>query len=262
MARERLALVVLLAALVALAPSHSARAAEPGGMRLLGTVVSSDTARSLAVIEHRGTPSVVRTGAELDGAQVIEIRSDAVLLRRGKNIETLTLASLSRGSVTAVSTLPASPDVQEGDTRGADAAHAPPPARAPAPVRRAARQASSRPSSAPAKSAAPSEAEIARSNDELLANLAAQARFAPVMDNDGKLRGVAVMNIVSDSMLERLGLQSDDVIVAIQGTKIDNSGRAMNVARGLSWSQPARLDVERHGLPVVVVVNPGSLQRH
>lgn len=261
-ARERLALAALLAAALALAPSHTARAAESrGALRLLGTVVSSDTSRSLAVIEHGGAPRVLRTGSELDGAQVVEIRAESVLLRRGALIETLRLASASQSEVHAVSTFPASPaDVQEGeapsDTRAAHAARA----QSSSPrARRASRLRGA--NSAPARAAAPSEADVARTNDELMADLASQARFAPVMGDDGKLRGVAVMNILSDSLLERLGLRSDDVITAIQGTKVDSSGRAMSVARSLNRTQPVRLDLERRGVPSVVVVDPSSLQR-
>ena len=68
------------------------------------------------------------------------------------------------------------------------------------------------------------------------------------------------MNVMSDSMLERLGLRSDDVVVAIQGTPIDRAARAMAVARGLSWSQPVRLDIERHGVPTVVMVDPRAVK--
>ncbi len=255
-ARSRLA--ALLAAAFALAPSHPAGAAES---RLLGTVVSSDAARSLAAIDQRGVTRVLRTGGELEGAEVVEIRGDAVLLRRGGQIETLRLASPSLPAGHSVSSVPASPaDVQDADSRSArDSGRA---ARAPRPTpaaHRAPRQAARAPS-APAPAAGPSEADVARSNDELLANLAAQARFAPVMDNDGKLRGVAVMNVLSDSLLERLGLRSDDVVTAIQGVPIDSSGRAMNVARGLSWSQPVKLDVERGGLAKVVMIDPRSVK--
>ena len=265
-APERSALAALLAALLALVPSHSGRAAESrGGVRLLGTVVSSDAARSLAVIDQGGATRVLHTGGELDGAEVVEIRGDAVLLRRAGTVETLRLASMSGPAHAAVASVPASPaGFQDGDSRGAaDSAHAPGSPRAAATTRgslsRAARAASSK--SAPA-GPAPSEGEAARSNDELLAKLAGQARFAPVMGNDGKLRGVAVMNIVSDSTLESLGLRSDDVITAIQGVPIDSSGNAMNVARGLSWSQPVKLDIERGGLPKVVMIDPGAVRGH
>jgi S1-C subfamily serine protease len=79
------------------------------------------------------------------------------------------------------------------------------------------------------------------------------------MDNDGKLRGVALMNILPDSKLERLGLRSDDVIIAVNDTPIDSSGRAMNVARSLPRTKPVKLDVERGGVRTVVNVDPRGL---
>lgn len=263
MARERIALAALALALLSGA-SHSASAAERrGALRLLGTVVSSDPARSLAVVELAGASRTVRTGAELDGARVIEIRSESVLLRRGDDVETLDLASLAippsgggGGSVFPASPDPALDSADPARTARSHSAHAQRSAV------RAKRAPARKNASAPARRPEPqSEAEVARSNDELLADLAAQARFAPVMDNDGRLRGVAVMNVVPDSLIERLGLRSDDVIVAVNDTKIDSSGRAMNVARGLSRTAPVKLDIERRGVPTQVVVDPRSLQR-
>jgi type II secretion system protein C len=257
-ARERLALAVLLASAVALGASHSARAADPS-VRLLGTVVSSEAPRSLAVIELGGRQRVVRTGGDVGGATVVEIHSESLLLRRGDRLETLELAGPTRATVTAVSSNPASPATDDAPAAALAAAHAPGPA-APSTARwrRPARPPAA---SAPARDAAPrSEGEVARSNDELMANLASQARFAAVNDDNGKLRGVAVMNIASDSMIERLGLRSDDVIVKIQNTPIDSSGRAMQVARSLDRSQPVRLDIERRGVPTVVMVDPRAIQ--
>ena len=261
--RDSLALAALVAVL-SLAALDGARAAESrSGARLLGTIVSSDPRSSQAVISVGGSQQVVRIGMDVAGAEVVEIQPEAVVLRRRGQNETLTLASVSVGAVGGGGSLPAAP---------APAAYGPnPPASAPGgrpgagipstPSARAASGASARRGAASAPGSKPSERDQARSNDQVLADLAAQARFAPVMDNDGKLRGVAVMNIMPDSMIERLGLQSDDVVVAIQGTPIDSSGRAMNVARGLTFSQPVKLDIERHGMPTVVIVQPGSLQR-
>jgi general secretion pathway protein C len=261
-AREGRIRPALVAALSLLAASAAGAGQSPGSARLLGTIVSSDASRSLAVIEDGGAQRVVRTGGELAGATVVEIRSDAVLLRRGARVETLSLAEESRPSAGAPPNVPASPARRDLDDSppSADAdPHAGGRGRpAPRSSWRSARSAGAARSAADLPRA-PSEAEIARSNDELMANLATQARFAPVMDNDGKLRGVAVMNVVSDGMLERLGLRSDDVVTAIQGVPIDSTGRAMSVARGLDLSHPVKLDVERRGVHTVVVVDPRSL---
>ena len=261
MAREWSARAALAAGALALAAARLASADPSQAPRLLGTVVSSDAARSLAVIEQGGARRVIRTGGEFAGGTVVEIRSDSVRLRRGGRLETWTLADVSR-PYAATGSVPASPDTSrlDGAPRAADSRPSSLGARAASASSRAGggSSAARRP---PAAAKAKSEADLARSNDQLLADLAAQARFAPVMGNDGKLRGVAVMNVVPDGLIERLGLRSDDVVTAIQGVPIDSSGRAMNVARGLDGTSPVKLDIERRGVPTVVVVDPRSLQR-
>jgi type II secretory pathway component PulC len=194
---------------------------------------------------------------------VVEIQADAVLLRRRGRTETLTLASVSVPSGQGAGSLPAAPAPGAYDDAGPSAPRPRAAIPAPRPAARSAMGASARRGSGGSSNSRgkPSERDAAHGNDQLLADLASQARFAPVMDNDGKLRGVAVMNVVPDSMIERLGLRSDDVVVAIQGTPIDSSGRAMNVARQLDYAQPVKLDIERRGVPTVVVVQPGSLKR-
>jgi type II secretion system protein C len=259
-ARDSLARAALAAALSFAALRGAGAAESRSGVRLLGTIVSSDAASSQAVISEAGKQRVVGIGMDVDGAEVVEIQADSVLLRRRGQTETLTLASVSASSGPGAGSVPAAPAPAGDDGAPSSAPRARP--AAPAPRRAAARSAigasagrSSRgsPTSRDKPSAPPG-------NDQLLADLAAQARFAPVMDNDGKLRGVAVMNIVPDSLIERLGLRSDDVVVAIQGTPIDSSGRAMNVARQIDYAQPVKLDIERRGVPTVVIVQPGSLQ--
>ncbi|MFI5315286.1 MAG: type II secretion system protein N [Myxococcota bacterium] len=256
---------VLVAAALVAALTRPAGAAEPaGGIRLLGTIVSSDASRSLAVIEQGGAQRLLRAGGDFGGATVVEIKSDGVVLQRGGRSETLALQAAPRPLDRAAS-LPASPAPADEDgspsspeSAGAGPGHGSAAGASPTARRPASRAPASH---GQAPGGQPSEAATARSNDELLADLAAQARFAPVLDDNGKLRGVALMNIASDSTLERLGLRSDDVVTAIEGVQVDSSGAAMNVARGLGFAQPVRLDIERHGVPTVVMVNPASLQR-
>jgi general secretion pathway protein C len=262
-AHDSLARVALAAAL-SLAVLHGAGAAESrSGVRLLGTIVASDAARSQAVISEAGKQRVVGIGMDVDGAEVVEIQADSVILRRRGQAETLTLASVSVPSGSGGGSLPAAPAPAgyEGDSRPSPSGRpgAAPIARRP-PARAALGSAASR-SSGGSAGAKPGPRDAAPGNDQLLADLAAQARFAPVMDNNGQLHGVAIMNVIPDSLIERLGLRSDDVVTAIQGTPIDSSGRAMNVARELDFSQPVKLDIQRHGVPTVVMVQPGSLRR-
>jgi type II secretion system protein C len=251
-------------ALVALGVFLSAAVAQAGSprsdVRLLGTVVSSNSARSLAMVETGGASRAVRVGNDLDGATVVEIRSESIVLRRRGELETLVLASVSRPANLGGSDVPASaaPSDDELEATAAEHAHRAPPRRSP---RRGASAASRRaPSAAPAPAREPSEADKARSADELLADISQQARFAAVNDDNGKLRGVAVMNVLGDSALERLGLRSDDVVTSINGTAIDSSGAALRVARGVNPSQPVTLGIERRGVPQVLRVDLRNLQ--
>ena len=250
-----------LALALVLAAGPAVAGAPRSGVRLLGTVVSSDAAHSLAMVDEGGLrPRTVRVGNELAGATVVEIRSESVVLERRGERETLVLASQSRPSESSARAgdVPASPAGSEAELDS----------RADRP-RRGAATASARRSApaarhgAPARPAPPpgSEAATARSADEMLADLSSQARFAAVNDDNGKLRGVAVMNVLGDSALERLGLRSDDVVTSINGTPIDSSGAALTVAGGLSPRSTVTLGIERRGVPQVLRVDLRNLQR-
>jgi type II secretion system protein C len=254
---------VARSALVALGVFLSAAVAHAGSprsaVRLLGTVVSSNSARSLAMVETGGASRAVRIGNELDGATVVEIRNESVVLRRRGSLETLVLASVSRPDSVRGADVPASaaPSDDELEATAAEQAHRAPPRSS---SRRSASSTSRRaPPAAPA-AREPSEADKARSNDDLLADISQQARFAAVNDDNGKLRGVAVMNVLGDSALERLGLRSDDVVTSINGTAIDSSGAALRVARGIIPTQPVTLGIERRGVPQVLRVDLRNLQ--
>jgi S1-C subfamily serine protease len=97
-----------------------------------------------------------------------------------------------------------------------------------------------------------------RTNDEVIAEVSRQARFQPLLDDEGKLRGVALLGIVPDSMLERFGLQSGDVVTHVAGVKIDNTANAYNTLRGLNLANGVELTVVRRGAPTTVNVPPGS----
>ncbi len=94
----------------------------------------------------------------------------------------------------------------------------------------------------------------------MLADISKQARFAAVNDDNGKLRGVAVMNLLGDSALERLGLRSDDVVTSINGVAIDSSGAALREARAIDPKRPVKLGIERRGVPQMLQVDLRNLQ--
>jgi general secretion pathway protein C len=240
----------------ALAATAAAHAGNPRSqVRVLGTVVSSDATRSLAMVEAGGASRAVRVGQDLDGATVVEIRSESVVLRRRGELETLALASVSRPASVRGGDVPASPAPSDAELAATDPEHA-----RRAPPRNAQRRAPRPAAPAPAPVAEPTGAgAAARSNDEMLAEISKQARFAAVNDDNGKLRGVALM--FNESVLERLGLRSDDVVTSINGVAIDSSGAALREARGIDPKRPVALGIERRGVPLKLQVDLRNLQR-
>ena len=89
----------LFRALVVIATLASRASAEPAlpetqlKLRLIGTVVAAESARSVAVIQNGGATAVVRAGDAIGGARVQEIRKDEVVLTQSGRLERLVLAS-------------------------------------------------------------------------------------------------------------------------------------------------------------------------
>ena len=254
MAPSARSLAAAVAAL-ALAATGAAQAGNPRSqVRLLGTVVSSDATRSVAMVEAGGASRALRVGEDLDGATVVEIKSESVVLRRRGELETLALASVSRPASVRGGDVPASPAPSDGELAATDPGHA-----RRSPPRSALRRP---PRAAPAPAPVPEPTgAAARSNDEMLAEISKQARFAAVNDDKGKLRGVALMNLMGDSALERLGLRSDDVVTSINGVAIDSSGAALREARAIDPKRPVALGIERRGVPLKLQVDLRNLQR-
>jgi hypothetical protein len=157
-----------------------------------------------------------------------------VVLRRRGEREILALALVSRPASARGGDVPASPAPSDAELAATDPEHA-----RRSPPRHTQRRTS------PAAPAPPPVAEstgagaASRSNVEMLADISKQARFAAVNDDNGKLRGVALMNLMGDSALERLGLRSDDVVTSINGVAIDSSGAA-SAGAGSTPSAPSR----------------------
>jgi type II secretory pathway component PulC len=106
---------------------------------------------------------------------------------------------------------------------------------------------------------ASSEVTQPLTTEQLLVNLASQARYAPLLDEAGQLRGVALMDVRPDSTLERLGLRSGDVVVSVAGVKVDNTTKAFDALRALNPRAGGEVLIERQGVPTRIAVPPGAL---
>lgn len=224
---------------------------------LVGTVVAASPERSLAVVSSGGKSSVVRVGEQVGGVAIHAIEQDAVVISRQGQLERLSFGTVVAAGGTA------GPGVQLAATEsGAHEVGGADPSRA---ALRASRRAVSneqrarRTRAQRAGSATRASRAAASNNDALIAELSGQARFTPMLDENGKLRGVALMGIVPDSTLERFGLQSGDVVIAIGGVRVDNSAKAYEALRALDVHKGVTVTVERRGALTQVAVPPGAL---
>jgi type II secretion system protein C len=267
-ARELLGVLVLVVALASRASADPALPETQLPLRLIGTVVASQVERSIAVIENSGATFVVRTGDAIVGARVQEIRKDGVVLALAGRLERLAFASaLAAASAGSRPTSVSASARAEGDASALEARDGDfPQAQTSQRARAAARARAARATAVPASAAAQdgegetgSEVTQAVSAEQLLLSLSSQARYAPLLDEGGKLRGVALMDIRPDSTLERLGLRSGDVVVSVAGVKVDNSSQAFDALRALDPRAGGEVLVERGGVPTRIAVPAGTL---
>ncbi len=264
MVRELLGVWLLVLGLASRASAEPAVLPETRlPLRLIGTVVAAQAERSIAVIENSGATAVVRTGDAIGPARVLEIRKDGVVLAQAGQLEQLTLASVAIPSRSAGSGQASASASSGGASAGDRDAGDPDPQRAAAASRGRAR--ARRATAVPASAARGQESEAGSAaletvtTDQLLVNLSSQARYAPLLDGEGQLRGVAILDVLPDSTLERLGLRSGDVVVSVAGVRVDNSSAAFDALRALNPRAGGEVLVERQGVPTRITVPPGAL---
>jgi general secretion pathway protein C len=91
--------------------------------------------------------------------------------------------------------------------------------------------------------------------------LAGLLRVQPVF-NQGKLSGYRIFpgGPRGNQAFVQLGLKPGDLITAINGTNLDDPGRALEILQTLSSSGSASITVTRNGSPLEVNLNLASLQ--
>lgn len=272
MARERLAIALLVLALAARASADSALPETQTPLRLIGTVVAASAERSIAVVDNQGATQVVRPGDVVGAARVREIHQHGIVLEQSGRLVRLALAPVAiarapggaggSGAGSGAGRDASSPDGVDspnGSGRGSRETASSRRGRTSPRVR--AKPASAVPASAARDQdgEADSEATQRVGNDQLLVNLSQQARYKPLLGDDGQLRGVAILDVRPDSALERIGLRSGDVVVSVAGVPVDNTSQAFNALRALNPRAGGEVLVERGGLPTRITVPPGAL---
>ena len=214
------------------------------GVKLLGAMVAADPDFSVALFSDPNTKNTYILGVGeqiLASAQIVEIRRDRVILRRGARLEFIKLEDSLAGSPTLTSAV-----APTSATRPASAARLPQGAvQKPVP-----KQEASQAAAKPVKEVAQNEFELDRAAVEAKLNDAeALARGAKVIPNydDGKAAGIKLVGVRRDSVYSQLGIESGDVVRAINGVEIRNQAHALELLQGIKGSKGAAIDVERRG---------------
>ncbi len=193
-------------------------------LRLLGTAATEDPETSWAAVEdlEERTHRIVRPGDAVKGkARVVRVERRRIVLDNGGRREELAL--------------------EEEEQAG------------PRPQRAAARRAARAKRRAAARRAAPNAAAAARLRklaenrfavpreevDEAMrnpANLFSQARILPKYE-EGRMVGVQLNAIKPDSLFARIGIESGDTIVELNGIRIDSPEQSAELLRELSQAR-------------------------
>ncbi len=201
-------------------------------VRLLGTMMSTKAADSLAMITLDEKPRLVRTGQMLNEiVEVFEIHARYIVLRQGENLSVVTLwdeavdRAAPRGAtqaVAAVGTVPA----EGGDVYAAGI-----------------------------RKKGPYDYQIDRNmlEEQLqdLTKLGMQARIVPNYEG-GKYAGFRLVGIRPNSLYKALGMQSGDLLQRINGEEIDTPNKAIQLFESLRSSSQIAIDVVRRGKKVTM----------
>ncbi len=98
-----------------------------------------------------------------------------------------------------------------------------------------------------------STASFAAVREQVMANPAAMmGMLSPVFDANGGLQGVKLAAGANDPLLQRAGIRPDDVIVAVNGTRIDSITKGQEIANSLASANEAVLIVRREGREITL----------
>lgn len=218
---------------VAVAPDPDEELAESKlQIRLIGTAAASDPAFSLAAVEDLRSRDrlVVRANDTLSGARVVRIERKRVVLDNHNRLEAITLDEEETPRA-ASSTQRRQPAAKKGR-----AARRPQKRGVADQVRRLTAQAES----------------AKRPVQQRPQSVLTQARIVPRYGEGGELTGLELSAIKPGSLLENAGFQNKDLVVAVNGSRVDDPAQGLKSFRTLGQAQNFIVDVERGGQVVEI----------
>ncbi len=89
--------------------------------------------------------------------------------------------------------------------------------------------------------------------EQVMANPAAMmGMLSPVFDANGGLQGVKLAAGANEPLLQRAGIRPDDVIVAVNGSRIDSITKGQEIANSLASANEALIIVRREGREITL----------
>lgn len=208
-------------------------------VKLMGSMVARTPEHSLALVAESSskTTFIVGIGDRLmNEAEVVEIRRDRIIFRRNARLEYVRIeASIMGAPSIRPKVSNSAPSNDEKDVKR--------------PVVPAIAQNSKPPIDV--KKLAQNKFEIDRAalNEQLSdpEKLAKAARIVPVYDKNGKSNGIKLINVSDSSVYKQIGIQTGDVVMAINGQKIDSQAKALQLLDSMKNASKVSIEVERQG---------------
>jgi general secretion pathway protein C len=202
-------------------------------MKLLGAMVAAQPDYSMALIKNEDINQTLVVGVGdlvTDGAEIIEIRRDRVLIERNGQIEYIRMdktIGADPSATTATATAPRRPSVS------------------PRPAPRA-----KKPSGNAVKKVDDDKFRVERDaidkHVQDRKQLARQGRVVPNI-KDGEREGLKMVGISPDSVYTQLGIQSGDVLRSVNGKKVNSSHQAMELFEAMKDRDSVTVEIERRG---------------
>ncbi len=193
---------------------------------LAGTIASSDPKQGLGIIgETAQTGKVYSVGDNVagGGAKLHAVYPDRVILDRNGQLEALMLPRKLEGGAAGIRTSSVTPDRGDGAPGGNQFAD-----------------------------------RVRRMIAQDPGSVAEVMRPQPVFAN-GVQRGYRVYPGRNRQAFARLGLRPGDLVMAINGTPLDDPARGMEIFRSIGSAESVRVIIERSGRPQELTLNMAQL---
>lgn len=218
-------------------------------VKLLGAMVAAEPEYSLALFSDPAAKAnfILSVGDRLLGeGEIVEIRRDRVIIRRNGRLEYVKLEDSLGGAPTLTSLAATLPP-------GATDIKRVPSAAIPSKDEAAEEEEEASDAASPGeevRKVGENEYELDRGAVQRQLNDAqALAQGAKVIPNytDGKRNGIKLVGVKGDSVYQQLGIESGDVVKAINGTDIKSQAHALELLQGMRKASSASIEVERRG---------------